>query len=369
MKIGIICQNFPPAHFEGGIAHYSRKLAENLIRLGHAVYAITSTEFSKPTNPGESPAGLEIIMIRGPWKFSAVNEIREAVVSKRIDCVILQYSPSSFDVRFRLRWAVFRFPCQKITAFHTLWGGRWDRIVGVLNLFGSTKIIATNSEIMGILEKRLPSLLKKTYWVPIGTNISPPVNWFDLKPVPSPTIAYFGMLYPGKGLDLILDTIELLRDRGNSFVFKIIGGGMLGHEDYEERYRYEIQKRNLANIVDWVGLAPEETVSQELRKSRIVFLPFDRGLSDRRGSFMAAVAHSRPVLTSPPVVIMPYLKNGTNVVWPQTTSAKHYADLLEQLLADDRFVSKLSEGALQLGFKFQWDKIARDYERTLSSCQ
>jgi glycosyltransferase involved in cell wall biosynthesis len=295
-----------------------------------------------------------------------VKAIRQAIKANRIDCIVLQYSPASFDMRFRLLWAFSRFPCQKITAFHTLWGKGWDRVAGLFMLFGSAKIIATNSEIMRILEYRLPPLLKRTYWIPIGTNILPSQKLNSHKSFHRPIISYFGMVYPGKGFEVILETIELLRDRGNTFKFKFIGGGMVDNGDYEEHVRFEIRKRNLTGIVDWMGLVPEDIVSRELSKSRTVFLPFDSGLSDRRGSFMAAIAHGRPVLTSPPVVEMPFLKNGVNVMWPEKSEVKQYVRILERLLTDDSLVSALSRGAFLLGNKFQWSKIARDYEMVLS---
>jgi glycosyltransferase involved in cell wall biosynthesis len=235
-----------------------------------------------------------------------------------------------------------------------------------MTLIGCDKIIATNSEIMGILENRMPSLLKKTYWIPIASNIPRIGNCFKNSQVPTPVISYFGMLYEGKGLKVILDTIAHLKDRGIPFKFKIIGGGMIDHENYEERIKSEIKNRSLTDFVDWVGLVSADIVSEELSQSRVIFLPYDSGLSDRRGSFMAAIAHGRPVLTSPPIVEMSFLKNGMNALWPQKPTSKHYAQLLEKLLTDDNLISKLSKGACLLGCRFNWDQIARDHERVFS---
>lgn len=365
MKIGIVCQNFPPASFEGGISHYSDLLANSLIVRGHEVWALTSSEFTRVPNKPRCLHGIEIIIIKGPWNHATVSKIEEIATDKRLDSVILQYSPASFKKSFRIMWAITPFSSQKITAFHTLWGKGLDRILGLFMLIGSKKIIATNSEIMTLLENHLSFLLKKTYWIPIGSNILPSNNQKQQKQFVSPLISYFGMLYPGKGLDLILDTLEKLRRRGNRFSFKFIGGGMLDFKLYEEDFHKKIESRNLADNVKHLGLIPPKEVSEWLTRSRFLFLPYERGLSDRRGSFMAAIVHGKAVLTSPPAVEMPFFRKGINVLWPDEPSLDGYVELVERLLSDDELISRLEQGAQELAGNFQWEEIAAEYELAL----
>jgi len=362
MKTGIVCKNFPPATFEGGISHYSRLLADNLSSLGQQIYALTSTEFTVLVRQPKSSFDVRIIPIKGPWNHKSVNKIRETAKKKKFDAVILQYSPASFKKSFRIAWALMPFPCQKITAFHTLWGSGLDRVIGILMLFGNSKIIATNSEVMSLLEKHLPIFLKKTYWIPIGSNILPMNNDMNMPVSVDPLICYFGMLYPGKGLDLILDTLVELKNRGRRFRFKFIGGGMLEHERYESAFRRQIEGRGLGEYVELTGLIPAEDVSWNLAKSRIVFLPYENGLSDRRGSFMAAIAHRKAILTTPPIVDMPFLKNGVNVMWPLYNSLQSYVDTLEKLLNDDKLIERLQEGARKLSHHFRWERIAAEHD-------
>jgi len=365
MKIAIICPNYPPAVFEGGISHYSRLIATHLLKNGHKVFAITSTEFTLPLSEQKRQDEIKQIHIQGPWNCNTVNYIEKLVKQKKIDNVVLQYSPASFKKSFRIKWALSNFSVQKIVTFHTLWGKGFDRILGALNLVGCKKIIATNSEIMSILTRRLPFLLKKTYMIPIGSNIS--AN--NQKPITNqdgvPIISYFGMLYPGKGLNLILDVLEVLKERKQKFVFKFIGGGMLNHEFYETNLQKKIKERSLDDQVEYLGRIPENEVSKWLNKSRFIFLPYERGLSDRRGSFMAAIAQGKAILSSPPVVVMPLLKNGVNVLWPIKASVEEYIKLTEKMLNDDELIRRLEKGAKELSSNFSWDKIAAEYEFAL----
>ncbi len=365
MKIAIICPNYPPACFEGGIAHYSRLLANYLKLRGHQVVAITSTEYSYPVANGKESEGVETIFVKGPWNQYTIRAFKKIVLNRKIDVLVLQYSPASFQQSFRLKWAVSNFGCPKITAFHTLWGEGLDRIIGIMNLIGSKKIIATNSEIMAILKRRLAFLLPKTYWIPIASNILKNSNKKNENQNGSKIISYFGMLYPGKGLDLILDVLEGLNQKSYNFCFKFIGGGMLNHESYEKTFRAKIKKRNLNGKVEHLGLISENEVSKWLNKSRFVFLPYESGLSDRRGSFMAALEHGKAVLSAPPIVDMPFLKNGENVLWPNNPSLDEYIKLAEKLFIDDELIRRLEKGAKELSSNFSWEKIAAAYEFAL----
>lgn len=367
MKIGLVCQNYPPAIFEGGISHYSRMLAEGLGQRGHEVYALTSTEFSLPISHGGDSGKVTVIPVPGPWSMRTLKEIQAQSRGRGLEALILQFSPASFSRSFRIAWALTPFSCQKITAFHTLWGAGLDRLWGILTLRGSHKIIATNSEVMFLLERHLPNFLSKTYWIPIGSNILPPapVKEAPEKPSSKNIISYFGMIYPGKGLDLILDCLRELKGRGCSFCFKFIGGGMLAHEGYEADFRKKIKERGLETEVEHLGLVPDETVSHWLSQSRFVFLPYEQGLSDRRGTLMAAIAHGKAIMTAPPAVEMPYFKNGFNMVWPKANAVQDYLPLLERLLRDDCWVVSLESGARQLTSWFSWGQILADHELVL----
>lgn len=365
MNIAIVCPNFPPAAFEGGISHYSARLAESLLRRGHKLCAFTSTEFTQPIADFKASNGVEIIRIPGPWNYFSIAKIRSAARDKKIDTLILQYAPAVFNNSFRIKWAFARFPCQKITAFHTLWGKGVDRLVGLLILWGSSKIIATNSEITTILKKHLPFFLKKTCWIPIASAIDPNRRQAQKNRLSMPVISYFGMLYPGKGLYLILDVLEELKKRGRRFAFKFIGGEIIYHKSYAAQLEDDIKKRKLKGMVETLGLIPAAEVSEWLANSRFVFLPYDSGLSDRRSSLMTALVHGKAILSSAPVVTMPFFENGVNVLWPDQPTVANYSRLIEQMLEDDELVDRLERGAKKLSQNFRWDKIAADYESAL----
>jgi glycosyltransferase involved in cell wall biosynthesis len=173
------------------------------------------------------------------------------------------------------------------------------------------------------------------------------------------------MLYSGKGLDLILECLRRLKEGGYSFTFKFVGGGMIAQEEYEAAFRKDIFRRNLQDEVEHLGLVADWEVSHWLSRSRFVFLPYDRGVSDRRGTLMAAIAHGRAVLTSPPAVEMPCFKNGVNICWPNQHAVGEYLPWMERLLRDDRLIERLETGARRLAPLFDWRQIVLDHELVL----
>jgi glycosyltransferase involved in cell wall biosynthesis len=367
MKIGLVCQNYPPASFEGGISHYSAHLARNLNHLGHTVLAFTSTEFLKPTHGSEVASGVRIAPVKGPWDKVSVATIKKIAADQKLDALVLQYSPVSYRRSFRLAWAATRFPCLETIAFHTLWGSGVDRFIAFLLLLGCDKIIATNSEILYLLEKYLPCFLRKTCWIPIGSNILPSglqdqEQYSDVDGL----FSFFGMLYSGKGLNLIVDVLETLKRQGHRFAFKLIGGGgMSEHQQYEKDIGCIVREKKLTDRVELLGRLSEGEVSAWLDQSRFIFLPYESGLSDRRGTLMAAMAHGKAVLTSPPAVPMHFFKNGANVIWPAETSVSAYVNLIEKLLKDDALTTRLGQGAAELAADFSWERITAAHELIL----
>jgi len=364
MRIGIICQNYPPAISEGGISHYTSHLVDGLICRGHQVIAISSTEFTHASGYEKVQNRFKLALVPGPWRKEAVAIIKRTARYHKLDFLILQYSPASFHYRFRVAWALAPMPCPKITAFHTLWGKSADRLIGILMLLGAQKVIATNSEVLFLIEKYLPYFLRKTYWVPIGSNIVPDRS-FKQKPEVVPLISFFGMIYPGKGTDTILGVINELKELNYKFKFKFIGGIQEKGSGFERDLNSRIRHSGMTGYVSNTGLLPAEEVSTLISKSRFMLLPYGGGLSDRRGSFMAAIAHSKAVLTSPPAVQMKFIQNGIHAIWPEKRSTGAYTDIARKLLKEDRLIRRLESGAKELFANFGWDRIAGEYERVL----
>ena len=137
----------------------------------------------------------------------------------------------------------------------------------------------------------------------IGSNIT--VIDDDIKPDPGKvTISYFGSVYPGKGIEHMLDIWKKIKqqDTDNKYIFKIIGD--IGTEnsnhfaDYHKQVWKWITKYGLKDSIEVTGYLSDEDVSREIKRSSMATLFYEDGLTLRRGSFLAYLAHGIPIITS-----------------------------------------------------------------------
>jgi glycosyltransferase involved in cell wall biosynthesis len=111
-------------------------------------------------------------------------------------------------------------------------------------------------------------------------------------------------------------------------------------------------------------------VSANLLASDICVLPYRDGASFRRGSFMAALAHGLPIVTtmanSPSYILhspfSPRLRDGENVLLVPPDDAAALAEAIAHLADTPELRQRLGQGAKEMSKAFGWDSIA---EKTL----
>lgn len=171
-------------------------------------------------------------------------------------------------------------------------------------------------------------------------------------------IAYFGMAYPGKGLSLLLEAIELLiKSHELDIQLLIIGGGLSDLDKYIFQKKDLAKKLGIGSRVLWTGKIEENEVSDLLSLSDLVVLPFSGGASDRRGSLLTALAHQKAVITTKPKIPIPLFKNRVNMTWPHTSGPGALAKVIKQVLIDNQFKIKLENGAADLMHNYKWTEI------------
>jgi glycosyltransferase involved in cell wall biosynthesis len=372
MNVALIEPFYPPARREGGIAHYTQCLARALATAGHPVRVLTSDEHLSEPRADAPPAGVAVEVFPHPWTRATARKMAAHLRQSGAEFVLLQYSPASYSTAFKLAWPLIRGPFKKAVSFHTLWGGkRINQLIALLLLHGSDFTIATNSEIVFLLHKYLPRGLKQNYHIPIGPNIEP-------APVAAATIAalrqrlglrdnaiffaYFGMVYAGKGLRLLIETAQVAAQQASpDFQLLLIGGGISDDPQAQSELEQWIAQAKLDWHVIRTGQLPAAEVSALLQLSAAVILPFESGVSDRRGSLMAALAHGKAIVTTPPCVPIPFFINGGNMVWPEKPTPEALAELLRKICADPARRRALEAGAARLARSFAWPRIAADH--------
>ncbi len=208
--------------------------------------------------------------------------------------------------------------------------------------------------------------------IPLGSNVEPqpPANydrghWRTRLGITEGTLllAYFGFLSESKGgEDLVLALDRLVRKGYDAHLLMI--GGQVGDVDptnraYADRVRSLVQKHDLAHRVYWTGHISPEDVSANLLAADMIVMPYRDGTSFRRTTFIAALRHACPVVTTHPAISLAELRDGDNVLLVPPRDVEALVGAIVRLADDTELRSRLSQGAQALGQRFDWPLITR----------
>lgn len=186
------------------------------------------------------------------------------------------------------------------------------------------------------------------------------------------TVSYFGFVYHGKGIEQMLSLWKKLKaqDAEDKIRFRIIGD--VGTEDsnhfaeYHKQVWQWLEEYGLKDSVSVTGYISDKDVSYELRNTDIATVLYEDGLTLRRGSFLAYLAHGIPIVTTRPDAEAEALFAGH----PGICMTEDQEQMVQQILAwcdltpEQR--NTIEQDNHMLSQHFAWDRIARgllkDYE-------
>ncbi|MCI9146722.1 MAG: glycosyltransferase family 4 protein [Hungatella sp.] len=184
-------------------------------------------------------------------------------------------------------------------------------------------------------------------------------------------ISYFGSVYPGKGIERMLKNWKELkeRDKEGRFRFKIIGEVDPGNKNHFSEYHNQVitwlKQYRLWDSVKITGYIPDEEVSREIQNTHVATLFYEDGLTLRRGSFLAYLAHGIPIVTSPGDEEAKELLKGHKGVFMAGGEEEWIAGILSFAAMDQSELAEIREDNRKVAGYFDWNKIAdaflRDY--------
>jgi len=173
-------------------------------------------------------------------------------------------------------------------------------------------------------------------------------------------IGYFGFLNESKGAAILVDSLAEVTLRGGDIQLLMIGGRSgdsdRTNEAYSEQVDERIAKHNLQSRIHWSGFVNNREVSELFLSCDIVALPYLDGVSLRRGTLMAALAHGRAIITTKSQREYPELDNAIFMVNAGDSHA--LANGIIELSYDREQRTRLERAALQASRQFVWSEIA-----------
>ena len=195
--------------------------------------------------------------------------------------------------------------------------------------------------------------------IPNGIDL----EWFRPDPAASrfesPTFAYMGRLRKYKRVDLIIEAVARLRDRGVDVRLEIGGKG----ED-RDRLQQLIASRNLADRVRLLGFVSEEDKRDLLRRAWANVLTSPKegwGISN-----VEAAACGTPTVASDAPGLRESVRDGETGLLVPHGDVGALADALARIAADPALRDRLGAGAVAFASGLSWDASADAVEALLA---
>lgn len=374
----MVTGSYPPQPC--GVGDYTHRLVAELRRAGVAVSVATTADTKRTEN--------EVLAAElTNWSARSWRRALRGVPAGSFDLMHVQYpgrfygfTPSQSLMTFIARSVAPELP--RILTVHEFSVAHPLRrlTVGALAA-GADAVTVTDGVEESAFRRSMPWLAPKLHRIPMASTI--PV--LEISPGERRAIrsgmgigeedflvAFFGFLHPNKGIEYLLDAFALFRRRLPAARLLLMSRFEPESDTYHESLLRKSTTPGLAGAVRWAGYLPAEEVSRRLGASEAAFLPFDEGVSMRRLSFLTAMAHGLPVVTTRGAAGAEVLglDDGANVLLADRGAAPDAAAaLLLRLAGDPALCAALGRGAKEWSAPFQWSAVVertiRLYEQTL----
>ena len=175
-------------------------------------------------------------------------------------------------------------------------------------------------------------------------------------------IAYFGYIYPPKGIETLLKAFQLVLEQAPQARLILIGGVVAQKYPDQPHYAEDMEalpaQLGISDKVTWIGAyaTDSEEPSQYLYASDACAFAHYHGVYLNNSSFAAAAAHGLPIIaTRPPWVEEPFV-DGENLIFCAPKDPEDMASSLLRLMRDQILQERLRNGSFELARRwFSWD--------------
>ena len=354
MRVLVITGSYPPA--KCGVGDYTFCLVEQLSKIDGLSVAVI-VQKNLPYENGNSAVTLFEVVDR--WGLTDFFAIRRVVKSWKPDIIHIQYPTQGYG-RAILPWclpALLELLGEKVVQ---TWHESFEffpRPIMSLKALSSGPIIVVRENYWNLftgVTKHLKSI-KKTVFIGSASSINASqkseselaeLRRMHLGHTQQRLVAFFGFIYPNKGVEQIFEIADPARDR-------IL---LMGEFDRNRPYCRALE--DLSNEPNWygkveiLGFLPPETASDLIAASDAVVLPFPDGGGEWNTSILAAKVNGSFVLTTSKTRRGYY--EIENVYYAQP------GDIHDLSAALDRYAgTKLDEKSSI--YEAEWQRVARQH--------
>jgi glycosyltransferase involved in cell wall biosynthesis len=346
---------------------------------------VLTSRLAASSGAGSSDYGLKVHRKITNWGWAALKRIERW--ARKLDCDVLnlQYQAAAYRMKGWINLLPGRLTSSApplVVTYHDLLPPYLFPKAGLLRQWSvwylarhADGAIVTNRQDHQALSAALDDRAIPIREIPIGSNIAacPPSDYdrrrwreqhgFSTGDI---VIGYFGLVNRSKGIETLLKSLEALISRGYPVHLLMIGGSP-GTSDttnvgYAAEVRALIHKLAVEDRVHRTGFLPPREVSAAFYAVDVCALPYRDGASLRRGTLHAALQHGRAIVSTIPVLPIPELEDGRNILFVPPDDPEALSEAILTLTLDHGAQARLGERAAELAKRFSWDTIAAQTE-------
>jgi glycosyltransferase involved in cell wall biosynthesis len=371
VRVGFVTGEYPPT--QGGVGAFTCEIARAMTALGHQVFVFTRHE-AHPVSGSFPPFVTATVGQR--WGWGTIPQIREWTRENRLDIINIQFQTAAYAMHPSIHWLPARITgIPVVVTFHDLRVPYLFPKAGPLRQW-VVKKLAHDADGVIATDRADESTLRDEWhipcvrWIPIGSNVRAELpSMYDrtaqravLNVHPDDLlISYFGFLNESKGGLILIEALSHLVEQGIPAHLVMIGGRAGASDptnlEYGKRIDTAIEQHQLNDRVHWTGFVDDMQVSAYFYASDLTALPYLDGVSLRRGTLMAALAHGRAIVTTHPQTCAPELDGVVETV--TAGDPKALAEAIKQLWYDHDRRKQLEQAAAEAAQLFSWENIAR----------
>ncbi|GAA0083798.1 glycosyltransferase [Clostridium sp. CTA-7] len=355
MKICFIVGAFPP--MKCGIGDYTNLLGRELVKMGYEVTIITSRN-AKYINEDN----YKVKNIIDKWDNYAKDIIIRTVRESNADIVNIQYPSDEYKkgLFMNILPMILKKQCnvKVVETVHEYLNYTYKgKIRNLINYLYADNLIVVEKLYIDKIRSFLPIISKgiKISYIPISSNI--PKSTLSKEELikfkntlvsnNEKLISYFGFINDLKGVETLLNSFKLFNERINSKLLIISELNL--NNDYHKKIFNQIERLGLRQKVIVTGFNDNvDKIANYLVSSDVCVLPFRDGVSERNGSFLAALNQGIPIITTSKEDKIS--SNGVYYVKPNDD------------LSIVKYLNKLSDNKEQYErSSLSWESIAREY--------
>ncbi len=368
MRVVLVTPHWPPR--ASGHGDYSWHLTHSLREAGAdiSVLVLGQDDVDESIDSAISVTGIDF-----PDSPKRMRAVVKAVAALRPDVVCLQFEANAYRLKAfpHLLPAALRMKGLRVVLmYHELWApSRLGRPAKFALLNAPSRVVAFSQwHAQGM--HRFRKIGPPVDIIAVATNILRP-ELGDLRlhktrygfTADETVISFFGFIVPEHRLHNLLSAVGAARERVPGLRLSVIGGFDPDRNSYHQSLEAQTRELGISSVTTWHGRVQDpQAVARLLGITDIGVLPYDTGVGENNGAFVAMAQYGFPIVTT--TGARSALMEAENVAKFVSEDVAEIENAIVELCQDHAQATALGERAAAWSERRTWDKLAGAFMET-----